>query len=302
MRANGQQAKKRLALFYRIASALLLMPVVAVFVYLGGWAILAIGVLVTWLAVNEFVRLVRAAGYVPLHGLTLTAAVLLLLDAQFALVGWVLWGGTTPALPLLSLLILASLAWLVLRRPQAREAFASWAFVFAGAAYIGWLLRYYLLLRHLDADLPSVAFLSTGLTFERGALWLAIVMGATWICDTTAFFVGSAWGRRKLIPRVSPSKTWEGTIGGIGGAIIWCTLAGGYMGMSPLAGVTLGAAIGVAAVLGDLAESLLKRAAAAKDASSLIPGHGGILDRLDSMLFTGVVGYYCLLLLGAAHP
>ncbi|MCL4464462.1 MAG: phosphatidate cytidylyltransferase [Chloroflexi bacterium] len=288
------------ALVNRVLSATLLIPLIAFVVYIGGWPLLVLGLLVGGLAAHEFSNLVRRAGHEPLYWFTLLAVLLMLLDGQMATTGMRLADGTTLARPALSLVILASLTWQLVRHIEAREALTSWAFLFAGTMYIGWLLRYLLLLRGLDAALPDVA-LPAGLAVSRGALWLGIVVGGTWVCDTTAFFVGSAFGRHKLMPRISPSKSWEGTIGGVAATCLWGAAAGQLMSIGVLAGAGLGISLGVAAVLGDLGESLIKRGAAAKDSSRLIPGHGGLLDRLDSMLFAGVVGYYYLLLLGFAH-
>jgi phosphatidate cytidylyltransferase len=112
--------------------------------------------------------------------------------------------------------------------------------------------------------------------------------------DTAAYYVGTAWGRHRLAPRVSPKKSWEGAIGGllasVGAALlghIWF-----YRRLTWVDAVALGLLLGLAAIAGDLAESVVKRATGAKDASNLLPGHGGLLDRADSMLFAGPVLYY----------
>jgi phosphatidate cytidylyltransferase len=288
------------ALLNRVLSAALLLPLVAIVVYFGGWLLFAAGLLVAGLAAHEFSGLVRRSGHQPLYWFTMVAILLMLVDGQMALAGLRLADGTTVARPALSLVIVASLVWQMVRRIEAREALISWALLFGGTMYIGWLLCYLLLLRGLDPALPDV-LLPGGLPVSRGALWLSLILGGTWVCDTTAFFVGSAFGRHKVLPRVSPSKSWEGTIGGIAATGVWGLATGLLMGIGPLAGLGLGVSLGVAAVLGDMGESLIKRGAAAKDSSALIPGHGGILDRLDSLLFAGVVGYYYLMLLGFAH-
>lgn len=287
------------ALYYRTATSLALIPIIAVFVYLGGWPLLIAGLFVVAIGANEFCSIIAHAGYRPLRLPTVFLALAFVADAQMVVAGTTLPGGTAIARLALSLTILGSLVWQVLREDDAPRALADWAFIFAGALYVGWLLRYYLLLRGLEANLaPIVLGLPFGLalSFERGALWMALVMSATWICDTGAYFTGSYLGRHRMIPRISPSKTWEGTVGGVVGASLWVLGWGMLLGMSPLAALGLGFTIGVAAVLGDLAESLMKRGGHVKDASSLIPGHGGLLDRLDSMLFTGVSAYYYLAL------
>jgi phosphatidate cytidylyltransferase len=277
--------------------------VVVLFVWLGGWPFFALGVLAAIVGTHEFCSIVRRAGYRPLCLLTIMLSVTFLFDAQMALAGTTLPGGTVVSRLAISATILGSLIYLVLREDDARRALPNWAFVFAGALYIGWLLRYYLLLRGLDAHLDDVIVGLPGIAsiaLERGVIWLGLVIGATWACDTTAYFAGSSFGRRRLLPRISPNKTWEGTIAGVVAAGLVGSLAAPIMGMPVAWSIGLGLAIGVAAVFGDLSESLIKRSGHVKDASSLIPGHGGLLDRLDSMLFTGVTAYYYLALTQAA--
>lgn len=161
---------------------------------------------------------------------------------------------------------------------QKEGAFASWAWTIAGIFYVGWLMSHLVGIRNL----------------EYGRNWMFLAIFANFACDTIAFFVGRALGKNKLAPDISPRKTWEGAIGGFFGAIAACfilfpfiTLPIGYVGIA-----VTGVLIGIFAQVGDLVESLLKRNSGVKDASNLLPGHGGILDRLDSIAFTGVVIYY----------
>jgi phosphatidate cytidylyltransferase len=125
-------------------------------------------------------------------------------------------------------------------------------------------------------------------------LEVLLVLVLVWIADTAAYFIGRAWGRRKLAPSISPGKTWEGAIGGVVAALAMATLAHFWFFrelplkyMLPLAAVMT-----LVGILGDLAESALKRGAGAKDAANILPGHGGILDRLDSLLFNAPLIYY----------
>jgi phosphatidate cytidylyltransferase len=120
------------------------------------------------------------------------------------------------------------------------------------------------------------------------------------IADSGAYFVGRAWGRRKLAPTLSPGKTWEGYLAGIvtGGlltwllATLWPKVAGVQTTLSGTHGLILGVVVAVVAPLGDLAVSMIKRSVDVKDSSSIIPGHGGALDRVDSVLWAAVIGYY----------
>jgi phosphatidate cytidylyltransferase len=133
--------------------------------------------------------------------------------------------------------------------------------------------------------------------FARGpivVLWLVLMVCAA---DIGAYFAGRAFGRRKLAPRVSPGKTWEGAMGGL--AMVAAVAAGGalYFGLPPLMVVVFGCAVGIFSVIGDLTESMFKRAAALKDSGTLLPGHGGLLDRIDSV--TAAAPLYALGLFGA---
>ncbi len=116
--------------------------------------------------------------------------------------------------------------------------------------------------------------------------WMLILI---WVNDIGAYFIGSAIGRHKLSPSISPNKTWEGTIGGI----VICAVVGFYSAdlilITPLQGIIMGTIVGITATLGDLYESMLKRKAEVKDSGNLLPGHGGLLDRLDSLLFVAPV-------------
>ena len=153
--------------------------------------------------------------------------------------------------------------------------------VIAPAAYVGGLLFYAPLLRGL----------------EQGLEWVALLLVITFATDTCAFFGGKALGRHRLAPSISPGKTVEGAGGGLAGAMGASALAAWALGLDVAtpAAVALGAAAGVAGQLGDLAESRMKRIAGVKDSGSLFPGHGGMLDRVDSIVFNLPVVYYFVL-------
>jgi phosphatidate cytidylyltransferase len=127
-----------------------------------------------------------------------------------------------------------------------------------------------------------------------GREWVIFTLFTIFAADTSAFFIGRAWGRHSMAPTISPSKTWEGAIGGLVGAVAVSLILAVILSLPiPYWQVAiLGVLIGVLSQMGDLAESLLKRNVGAKDSGTLIPGHGGILDRLDSVVFTVVVVYY----------
>ncbi len=164
------------------------------------------------------------------------------------------------------------------RQPQGN--LLSWAWIVSGAFYIGWLFGYWIDIRALP---------------EGRSLALVVVL-ATICYDSAAYFVGIAWGKTHLAPSLSPKKTWEGAVGGMLGAVAAClilkVLLTLSLGVWTLA--LMGIIISVFAQLGDLVVSLFKRNAGVKDAGSLMPGHGGVLDRIGSTIFTAVAAFYFL--------
>ncbi len=189
----------------------------------------------------------------------------------------------------------------VVLRADATGAFVGWALSVAGAFYVGVPVFAAVALRgtggHIDAgwlaDLADGA--ATGWdAAPRGLAWLVVVLLVTWLGDTGAYLVGRAWGRRPLLPRVSPKKTVEGAIGGLAGSALAAGLGVEVVGLgvNPLLGAAIGAGLGALGQLGDLAESLLKRQVGVKDSGALIPGHGGVLDRIDALLFTLTAGWF----------
>lgn len=233
------------------------------------------------LAVFEFYRLVSAAGapsftyfgmvWTLLFIVSRNSELLSILEPFFEL------NLLTPLL--LSSAVLLSLLWL-LRQRQQEQAFAGWAWTIGGILYVGWLLSYLVALRGMD----------------DGRNWIFFTLFITFASDATALFVGRAWGRRHLAPRISPGKTWEGAIGGILGAIVVSLLfrlpTPLELNLSWAQAILLGSLVSIFGQLGDLAESLFKRNMGVKDSGRLVPGHGGFLDRMDSILFAGVVVYY----------
>ena len=170
----------------------------------------------------------------------------------------------------------------LLFRPAREKAFHDWAWTIVGALYVGWMLSYWLNLRGL----------------EDGRNWVYLAMLTTFANDTGAFFIGRARGKHKLAPTISPGKTREGAIGGLTSAILAAIIVALVLNLiSPFTFkywqiVLLGFLVSLFAQLGDLVESLLKRNTGVKESGNLLPGHGGILDRFDSLIFVGAVVYY----------
>ena len=233
------------------------------------------------LAVFEFYRLVAAAKAPPLTTFGLILTLFFILSQDSDLLSFLESRLDINLLfPLLvTTVIVLPLIWFILRK-QKEEAFSSWAWTIAGIFYVGWLLSYLVALRGL----------------EDGRNWIFFALFTTFASDTTAFFAGRALGKHHLAPNISPGKTWEGAIGGIFGAVIVSLL---FVLPTPLLlplnwwqTVLLGLLVSVFGQLGDLVESLFKRNMGAKDSGRLIPGHGGFLDRIDSVVFAGIVVYY----------
>lgn len=242
-------------------------------------------VIVGLLAAFEFYKMVATSRVSPLtyFGLFCTAIIIIsrnpdwlsLLESRFKLDLF------TPLL--LTSAVALSLIWLLLR-PQKEQAFTRWAWTVAGIFYVGWLLGYLVALRGMD----------------YGREWVLLALFTTFGSDTAAFFTGRALGRHRLAPNISPGKTWEGTIGGILGAIIVSLIVVIIFDLPVNYGqaVLLGLLLSIFGQLGDLVESLLKRNMGVKDSGKLLAGHGGMLDRIDSVAFATIVTYYFALSLG----
>ena len=259
----------------RVATALVVLPALLAAVFLGppalGVAIVALAVL---LGMWEFLALLEARGLRPLRATGLVLAAALFLE-----VAWP--GGVPPLLPLAALLLLA----VALRRaPEGKDSIPSTAGTLLGAVYLGALGGTIGALRMLE---PSSA----------GAWRVLLLLSIVMLSDTVAYFVGHVWGRHRLAPRLSPGKSIEGALGGLAGGVL-AALAVRGIGLPALPllhVVALGLAVSALGIVGDLEESLLKRWAGVKDSGTLFPGHGGMLDRLDSLLFGAPVLYYYFL-------
>ncbi len=185
------------------------------------------------------------------------------------------------SISLLSLIVIAAAVILFILRillPRQERVFRLWVWILTGALYVGWLISYLVTLR-----------------LGAGRNWVFLTLFVTFASDTSAYFVGRAIGRHKLAPSISPGKTWEGAVAGVIGAIIVSYLFTLHtplqIPLNVLKAVALGLVVSVFGQIGDLAESKLKRGAGVKDSGKTMPGHGGMLDRLDSILFAGVSAY-----------
>jgi phosphatidate cytidylyltransferase len=258
----------------RVASAAVLVPALIVVVWAGKpWIALAVAAVVALAAVEVF-GLLRAAGKPALAilGIVFATAVALAAAAPSDLVG-----KSVLLLPIGTILI--ALGTFTLEDPA--DGLTTWMATLFGSVYVA-QLGFVAYVGILASALPAAAPLA-GWGPERG--WVLVLVGAVWAYDTGAYFVGRRFGRERFLTQLSPSKTYAGLVGGTVASTVMVALTLYLIGQPPVSAVILGPLLSFAAQAGDLAESMLKRAAGAKDSGSLIPGHGGILDRIDSFLF-----------------
>jgi phosphatidate cytidylyltransferase len=293
--ASAPSQSKSSSLPTRVASALIIGPGLLLAVWLGGIIVEVVAVVAVLLALRELYALVAAAGYRPRWSVGYAAALCMLMAAVWQARG----GGDLSGLALMLVLGVALIAELGVREREG--TLAGWGLTIAGALYISWFLSHLVLMRGLQT--PLQGGLGRLLRIEPGAAWVYTALGITWANDTCAYLVGRRFGRRRMAPYLSPKKSWEGAFGGLLGAVVWSLCAVPLLGL-PIGygGALLLAVVGTAAgVLGDLSESLIKRQAGVKDSGKLIPGHGGLLDRIDSLLFVGPALYYLIVLLASSR-
>ena len=250
------------------------------------------------LAINEFYDFISVKGANP-HRLLGTAAAVLLPVVAYI-------GDTFYATSLLTAVLLTVMI-LQLTRAEIHEAIASVSETFFGVVYVGWLLAHAVSVRFIQRDLVfrygDTA--AVGIDPEIGFFFMILCLTTAVLCDAGAYFVGRAYGRRSLARAISPGKTVEGALGGVVVGTLAAVLTkfvfdnlvpGGLALDFPYAvAASFGLCISCVAILGDLIESLLKRDAHLKDAALLLPGMGGVLDRIDSALLAIPVTYYLLL-------
>lgn len=265
----------------RTLVTLVLLPVGIAAIVAGGWVYSLLIVVILALAAWEYVNLFERGGFQPNRLLAVFGAA--------ALAGARFLGEMQLAGAVLAGLILAAMVVHVCAYERGRDqAAADFAVTLGGLLYLGWIGGYLIDLRMLP----------------QGEWWLLTALPATWVSDSAAYFVGKRFGRRKLSPRVSPKKTWEGYWGGVvfgavGGAFFaWLWTAVGFA--SPVMwwqGAALGVVLGLLTTFGDLGESMIKRMVGAKDSGTLLPGHGGVFDRIDSWIWAGVLACYVITIL-----
>ena len=264
----------------RVLVAAVLLPVGLFIIYLGDWDFAAFVALILGIAAWEYSQIFRVSGYQP-------ASIIAILGAASLALGRA-WDGFESAPWIISLIILAGMTYHLVAFERGRDsAGTDFAVTLSAILYLGWLGSYLISIRSLP----------------EGFWWLLLVLPCVWLADSGAYFIGRAFGKHKLSPRLSPKKTWEGYLGGIlvgtlgavGLVYLWKIWAGPSFSISPLQGALLGFILSTITTLGDLGESMIKRQSGVKDSSNLLPGHGGVFDRIDSWLWAAVIGYYFII-------
>jgi phosphatidate cytidylyltransferase len=273
----------------RTLFAVVAIPIVLGVIWVGDAALAALLAIAAALAAWEFFRLAERGEYAPLGAIGIGVAAILPLVAHAQRRGVV-----TPSVTWAVLAVLAILAVALVARGPARRPIGAVAVTVLGVVYTGGLLSYAYILRYHR-------FTNYALGAEAGAVLLLLPVLLTWTSDTGGYFVGRSLGRHKLLPSVSPGKTIEGAVG----AVVLCAIVAwvymryvlvpyAQLALTPVSAALFGIGVSVAVQIGDLVESLMKREVAVKDSSHLVPGHGGVLDRLDGMLFALPVAYWLL--------
>lgn len=282
MSETPANAKDKLTFQKRVISSLIAIPIVAALIWFDTpipWFTFLAAV---WGAgaAYEFYNLVRKAkGLSPLTYFGLVWVVLIIISPHWSAL--TRFHNLQPESLLLAAAVILPLL-ISLARPGKEQAFASWAWTLAGIFYIGWLLSYLVALRNLDGG--------------RGWVFLAIL--CTFASDSCAYLFGRTLGKHKMAPYISPHKTWEGSIAGAAGAVIAATIIA-YLFALPVTYwqvIILGFLVSCFGQLGDLIKSLFKRNMEVKDSGRVLPGHGGFMDRMDSIAFAGLTVYFFVVL------
>lgn len=261
----------------RALSSLIIVPVLVVALALGLPGIAALLVFLAAVGGTEVFRLLRGAGYPSLSLFGTVLAVTFVLEALLHPLG------DKGVLLIAVGVVLAGVGAFAQQDP--RDGLIVWFTTVFGAVYVG-MVAFVLQVATMGPALPDASLLHA-IGPERG--WILLLVLGVWSYDTGAYMVGKQIGRHKFLTHISPAKSIEGLVGGLVATTIVSALILGALGQNPLGGLLLGPILGLSAQAGDLAESMLKRAAGAKDSGTLIPGHGGVLDRIDSFLFAGPV-------------
>ncbi|HVN66977.1 MAG TPA: phosphatidate cytidylyltransferase [Candidatus Sulfotelmatobacter sp.] len=259
----------------RVTTSLLVAPIILVCVYVGGFPFFIAVLALALIAVNEFYNLMMKKGFFPAYVVGNMITFFFIVFAYYAVKRN--WEPAHSAILTLAAAI-AMISGIFLKREK--DTIVDIAVTILGMVYVGWFLSYLFFIRSLT---------------EHGGYLFFLVL-TVWAMDIAAYLAGRVFGHTPLMPSVSPKKTWEGAIAGF----IVCFCAAGILSWTAQLALSdaliLGGLIGIFGQLSDLIESLIKRDAGAKDSSDILPGHGGVLDRIDSFVLTAPLMYYYLVL------
>ncbi len=277
---NLERLKGHHMLKQRVRAAVIFVPLVLILIYFGGWAFNLFIIIILLMAAYEYAGLYKKMGFYP------SLAALLFGVLVLALRRWVSFG-RYDSLPYLIVWLVTILIALIAYEKGSREAAVNFAITLAGILYIGWIGGFFITLRALP----------------EGRGWMLTALPSVWLADSGAYFIGKWLGKRQMTPRLSPNKTWAGyidavltgTVSGLLLVLLWRAV-GFLPAETPLwQGLVMGFALSALTPVGDLLISLLKRTAGVKDTSNLIPGHGGILDRIDTWIWAAMLGYFLVM-------
>jgi phosphatidate cytidylyltransferase len=263
----------------RLIVSIILIPVGVVLIKLGGWPFTLFISALLGLAAWEFCNLFAKSGHAPATFIVISGVVSLAITRLIS--------GFEHQDLILTVSVLALMCYHLVAYEKGRELAATdFAVSLGGLVYLG----------ILGSHLISLRMLPDGLW------WFMLILPIAWVADSGAFFIGSRFGKHRIAPRLSPKKSWEGYLGGIATGILAGILFSILWGLKTPAitiqrGIIAGLVLSVFPTLGDLGESMLKRQFGVKDSGNILPGHGGILDRIDSWIWAAAIGYYLVLFL-----
>jgi len=274
--------------YQRILTSIIGIPILYLIFYLGGVWFLLLFLIVILMAESELIVLLNKKGFSVQKGLIFLSGVILPVAAYF---GFVYFSIVSAAVIIITLL-------LMLMQEQQGEALAETALNLLAIIYLGWFLSYAILLRNIgDREYMRVLGESNQGLGDLGFFYIIFVVTCSFLNDTGAYYIGKWKGKKKLSPSISPGKTVVGTIAGLISSIITGAVVNLIFG-SPLSYswvFFLGLIVAISAIFGDLFESKIKRIVGVKDSGAIFPGHGGVLDRFDSLILVFPVSYYFIL-------
>jgi len=269
-------------LLVRILTGLVGIALAFVLVFWPGGLPFAVAIgAVSVLGAMEFYKGIRRAGARPVEWAGIGAVALFVVSMRTYERSTI--GALFPAV--LTLLLVLSFCQEMLR--TRRSPLINVGATLFGAIYVGWMISHLVVLRGIEGLVTVGSYKNTA-----GAFLVMFVFFGTWACDTGAYFIGKFFGKHKLAPNLSPNKTIEGSVAGLVSAIVVSAIFGWVIKLPIGHSLGMGAMFGVLTQIGDLSESSIKRELGIKDFGTIVPGHGGILDRFDSILFTGPAAYY----------